>query len=146
VGANALGTATVEAGVPSVDTTTVEGMIAERILTALPLDDRDLFKAAILVPGVAPTPSSSPSLLPNGKAGQVSVNDMRGRKSRNGVHVARPPGGSGGDSKWQVWQDFGIPKSWLTCLESGGREGIRTPGLLVANGESLKLRRVATIS
>jgi hypothetical protein len=30
--------------------------------------------------------------------------------------------------------------------ESGGREGIRTPGLLVANGESLKLRRVATIS
>ena len=31
-------------------------------------------------------------------------------------------------------------------LKSGGREGIRTPGLLVANGESLKLRRVATIS
>ena len=28
----------------------------------------------------------------------------------------------------------------------GGREGIRTPGLLIANGESLKLRRVATIS
>jgi len=27
-----------------------------------------------------------------------------------------------------------------------GREGIRTPGLLIANGESLKLRRVATIS
>jgi hypothetical protein len=31
-------------------------------------------------------------------------------------------------------------------MKSGGREGIRTPGLLVANGESLKLRRVATIS
>jgi integrase len=30
--------------------------------------------------------------------------------------------------------------------KSGGREGIRTPGLLVANEESLKLRRVATIS
>src|SRR6266853_3117648 len=56
-----------------------------------------------------------------------------GRKSRNGVHAARPPGGSGGGSKWQVWQDFGIPKSRLSCLESGGREGIRTPGLLVAN-------------
>src|SRR5258706_10288434 len=71
--------ATVEAGVPSVDTTTttVEGMIAERSLTALPLDGRDLFKAAILVPGVAPTPSSAPSLLSNGKAGQVSVNGMR---------------------------------------------------------------------
>src|SRR4029077_10811356 len=70
---------TVEADVPSVDTTptTVEGTIAERSLTALPLDGRDLFKAAILVPGVAPTPSSAPSLLSNGKAGQVSVNGMR---------------------------------------------------------------------
>src|SRR5207247_7530104 len=69
---------TVEAGVPSVDTTTtVEGMIAERSLTALPLDGRDLFKAAILVPGGAPTPSSAPSLLSNGKAGQLSVNGMR---------------------------------------------------------------------
>src|SRR5260370_10353669 len=69
---------TVEGGVPSIDdTTTVEGMIAERSLTALPLDGRDLFKAAILVPGVAPTPSSAPSLLSNGKAGQVSVNGMR---------------------------------------------------------------------
>src|SRR5580704_10238198 len=69
---------TVEAGVPSVDaTTTVEGMIAERSLSALPLDGHDLFKAAILVPGVAPTPSSAPSLLSNGKAGQVSVNGMR---------------------------------------------------------------------
>ena len=31
------------------------------------------------------------------------------------------------------WQDFGIPKSRLSCLESGGREGIRTPGLRIAN-------------
>ena len=71
--------ATVEAAIPSVDTTTttVEGMIAERSLTALPLNGRDLFKAAILVPGVAPTPSSAPSLLSNGKAGQVSVSGMR---------------------------------------------------------------------
>ena len=70
---------TVEAGVPGADTTTstVQGMIAERSLTDLPLDDRDLFKAAILVPGVAPTPSSAPSLLSNGKAGQVSINGMR---------------------------------------------------------------------
>jgi hypothetical protein len=35
--------------------------------------------------------------------------------------------------KWQTWQTFAIPKSRLSCLESGGREGIRTPGLLVAN-------------
>jgi hypothetical protein len=69
---------TVEAGVPSVDTpTTVEGMIAERSLTALPLDGRDLFKTAVLQYGTAPTPSSAPSLLSNGKAGQVSINGMR---------------------------------------------------------------------
>jgi hypothetical protein len=35
------------------------------------------------------------------------------------------------------------PDTWVRF---GGREGIRTPGLLIANGESLKLRRVATIS
>src|SRR6201982_3693853 len=69
---------TVKADVPSVDTTTttVEGIIEERSLTALPLDGRDLFKAAILVPGVASTPSSGPSLLSNGKAGQVSINGI----------------------------------------------------------------------
>src|SRR5439155_3668104 len=42
-------------------------------------------------------------------------------------------GTSGGGLKWQTWQTFAIPKSRLSCLESGGREGIRTPGLLVAN-------------
>jgi len=31
-------------------------------------------------------------------------------------------------------------------LRFGGRDGIRTHDLLIANGESLKLRRVATIS
>src|ERR1700745_1093658 len=69
---------TVEADVPGVDTTTttVEGVIGKRSLTALPLDGRDLFKAAILVPGVASTPSSGPSLLSNGKAGQVSINGI----------------------------------------------------------------------
>src|SRR6266849_10985020 len=56
-----------------------------------------------------------------------------GRKSRNRLYAARPPAGSRGDSKWQVWQDFAIPKSRLSSLKSGGREGIRTPGLLVAN-------------
>src|SRR5580692_5778147 len=51
---------TVEASVSRLDTstTTVGGVIAERSLTALPLDGRDLFKAAILIPGVASTPSS----------------------------------------------------------------------------------------
>jgi hypothetical protein len=68
------------------------------------------------------------------------------RKSRNGVHAAKPPGGSGGGSKWQVWQDFGIPKSRLSYLESGGREGIRTPGLLVANDVNQNLRRGIAIT
>src|SRR5499427_5738318 len=63
----------------AIDTTTsiVSGAIAERRLTELPLNGRDLFKAAILEPGVAPTPSSAPSLLSDGKASQVSVNGMR---------------------------------------------------------------------
>ena len=49
----------------AIDTTTstVSGAIAERSLTDLPLNGRDLFKTAILQPGVAPTPSSAPSLL-----------------------------------------------------------------------------------
>jgi hypothetical protein len=34
----------------------------------------------------------------------------------------------------------------LSILRFGGRDGIRTHDLLIANGESLKLRRVATIS
>jgi Carboxypeptidase regulatory-like domain/TonB dependent receptor len=63
----------------AIDTTTstVSSGIPERSLTELPLNGRDLFKAAILQPGVAPTPSSAPSLLSGGKANQVSVNGMR---------------------------------------------------------------------
>src|SRR5215472_12054995 len=69
---------TVKADV-AIDTTTstVSSAIAERNLTDLPLNGHDLFKAVILEPGVLPTPSSAPSLLSDGKAGQVSVNGMR---------------------------------------------------------------------
>ena len=35
---------------------------------------------------------------------------------------------------------------FVSPLESGGREGTRTPDFLVANEETLKLRRAATIS
>jgi len=45
-----------------------------------------------------------------------------------------------------TWLTYSIPKSWLSCLESGGREGIRTPGLLVANDGENKLRQGATIT
>jgi len=63
----------------AIDTTTstVSSAITERNLTDLPLNGRDLFKTAILEPGVAPTPSSAPSLLSNGKTGQVSLSGMR---------------------------------------------------------------------
>jgi len=58
-------------------TSTISDAIAERSLTDLPLNGRDLFKAAVLEPGVAPTPSSAPSLLSGGKSSQISVNGMR---------------------------------------------------------------------
>jgi len=47
---------TASADVPTIDSTTstVSGAISERSLTELPLNDRDLFKAAMLEPGVAP--------------------------------------------------------------------------------------------
>ena len=63
----------------AIDTTTstVSEAITERNLAGLPLNGRDLFKTAILEPGVVPTPSSAPSLLSGGKAGQVSVTGMR---------------------------------------------------------------------
>ena len=62
-----------------IDTTTssVSGAIAERSLASLPLNSRDLFKSAVLEPGVAPTPNSAPSLLSNGNGGQVSINGAR---------------------------------------------------------------------
>ena len=70
---------TVSADLPAIDntTSTVSGLVPERSLTDLPLNGRDLFKAAILEPGVLPTPSSAPSLLSDGNGGQVSVNGMR---------------------------------------------------------------------
>src|SRR6201997_305684 len=70
---------TAMADVPTIDSTTStrSGAISERSLTELPLDDRDLFKAAVLEPGVVPTPSAAPSLLSNGKTGQVAINGMR---------------------------------------------------------------------
>ena len=63
----------------AIDTTTsiVGEAITERSLTGLPLNGRDLFKTAILEPGVSPTPSSAPSLLSDGKASQISVAGMR---------------------------------------------------------------------
>jgi hypothetical protein len=70
---------TVSANVSEIDntTSTAGGRLAEHSLTEIPINGRDLFNAAILEPGVVPTSSSAPSLLSNGKTGQVSVNGMR---------------------------------------------------------------------
>jgi hypothetical protein len=71
--------ATVSANAAGIDSTTSTsaGLLPEQSLTELPLDNRDLFSAVMLEPGVAPNPSSSPSLLSNGKAGQVAINGIR---------------------------------------------------------------------
>jgi hypothetical protein len=70
---------TVSANVTAIDkiSSTAGEQVAEKSLTALPLNGRDLFRAASLAPGVASTPSSAPSLLSNGQAGQVSINGTR---------------------------------------------------------------------
>src|SRR5215470_16743654 len=69
----------VSADSPTIDgtTSTVSRLLPNQSLTELPLNGRDLFKAALLEPGVAPTASAAPSLLSDGKASQVSVNGMR---------------------------------------------------------------------
>src|SRR5580704_18112985 len=71
--------ATVNASAASIDSTTstVNGLISEQSLAELPLDNRDLYSAVTLEPGVAPNPSSAPSLLSNGKVGQVAINGIR---------------------------------------------------------------------
>jgi len=58
-------------------TSTVDGLVPEQNLTELPLNNRDLFSAVALEPGVAPNPSSAPSLLSSGKSAQASINGIR---------------------------------------------------------------------
>src|SRR5216117_831744 len=49
-----------------------------------------------------------------------------GREGWNGVRSHGPTG-------WTTWTTYSVSENGLSRLESGGREGIRTPGLLVAN-------------
>src|SRR5580698_5713776 len=71
--------ATVSANVAAIDntTSTVNGTLPDESLGELPLDNRDLFSAVTLEPGVAPDSSSAPSLLSSGKSGQASINGIR---------------------------------------------------------------------
>ena len=71
--------ANVSANAAGIDatTSTINGLLPEQSLAELPLDNRDLFSAVTLEPGVAPNPSSAPSLLSDGKSGQVAINGTR---------------------------------------------------------------------
>ena len=71
--------ANVSANAAALDSTTstVEGLVPGQSFADLPLNNRDLFSAVTLEPGVAPNPSSSPSLLSNGKSGQVAIDGIR---------------------------------------------------------------------
>ncbi len=71
--------ANVRGDVAAIDSSssTINGLVPERGLAELPLDNRDLFSAVTLEPGVAPNPSSAPSLLSDGKSGQVAINGIR---------------------------------------------------------------------
>jgi len=97
---------TVSGDVNEIDSTTsaVSGLVPEQSLAELPLNGRDLFQAVVLEPGVAPTPSSAPSILSNGKTGQVAINGMRpswtdlridGMDANDPV-LGYPPGGASG--------------------------------------------------
>jgi Carboxypeptidase regulatory-like domain/TonB dependent receptor len=70
---------TVNANAAAIDTTTStsNGIISEHSMAELPLDNRDLFSAVMLEPGVAPNPSSAPSLLSSGTSGHVAINGIR---------------------------------------------------------------------
>ena len=96
----------VTASATAIDTTTstVSGLVPEQSLAELPLNSRDLFQAAVLEPGVAPSPSSAPSLLSSGKGGQVSIRGMRpswtnllidGMDANDPVFGSSPAGASG---------------------------------------------------
>jgi len=70
---------TVNASAAAIDSTTftVAGLVPARSLADLPLDNRDLSSAVLLEPGVAPNPSSAPSLLSSGKSAEVAINGIR---------------------------------------------------------------------
>src|ERR1700729_4396877 len=97
---------TVSANAAGIDrtTSTSAGLLPEQSLTELPLNNRDLFSAVTLQPGVAPNPNSAPSFLSNGKSGQVAINGIRSNMTNvliDGMDATDPvwgysPGGASG--------------------------------------------------
>jgi hypothetical protein len=151
---------TASADVPTIDrtTSTVSTAISERSLTELPLNGRDLFKAAILEPGVAPTPSSAPSLLSNGKTGQVSINGMRpswtnvlidGMDVNDPVFGFSPAGASGLFLGLDEFAEVRVLTQTFTVdygKDGGGViEGITKSGSNQLHGSLFELHRDATL-
>jgi hypothetical protein len=151
---------TASADVPTIDSTTstVSTAISERSLTELPLNGRDLFKAAILEPGVAPTPSSAPSLLSNGKTGQVSINGMRpswtnvlidGMDVNDPVFGFSPAGASGLFLGLDEFAEVRVLTQTFTVdygKDGGGViEGITKSGSNQLHGSLFELHRDATL-
>jgi hypothetical protein len=106
---------TVTANAAAIDTTTstINGLLPEHSLAELPLNNRDLFSAVTLEPGVAPNPSSAPSLLSSGKSGQVAINGIRpsmtnilidGMDATDPVFGYSPAGASGFLSVLMSWR------------------------------------------
>jgi len=151
---------TASADVQTIDSTTstVSTAISERSLTELPLNGRDLFKAAILEPGVAPTPSSTPSLLSNGKTGQVSINGMRpswtnvlidGMDVNDPVFGFSPAGASGLFLGLDEFAEVRVLTQTFTVdygKDGGGViEGITKSGSNQLHGSLFELHRDATL-
>jgi hypothetical protein len=110
---------TVDVDFSTIDNTTsaVSAAIPERTITELPIDGRDLFHAAVLEPGIASTPNSAPSLLSEGKAGQVSINGTRpswtnvlidGMDANDPVFGYSPAGASGLFLGLNEWTDLRV--------------------------------------
>ena len=70
---------TVRESIADIDSTASisESLLLEQGITELPLNNRDLFSAVTLQPGVAPAAGSAPSLLSNGTVAQVAINGIR---------------------------------------------------------------------
>jgi carboxypeptidase family protein len=124
---------TVTADLAGIDntTSTVSGLVSEQSLTGLPLNSRDLFTAATLEPGVAPTPSSAPSLLSAGKGGQVAINGTRaswtnvlidGMDANDPVFGYSPAGASGLFLGLDEWTEVHVLTQTFNT-EYGGKGG-----------------------
>src|SRR5215467_4759621 len=152
---------TVTADLAGIDNTssTVSGLVPEQSLTGLPLNSRDLFTAAILEPGVAPTPSSGPSLLSEGKGGQVAINGTRaswtnvlidGMDANDPVFGYSPGGASGLFLGLDEWTEVRVLTQTFNS-EYGGKGGgvvevVSKSGTNQWHGSLFELHRDASLN